>query len=94
MKSKKKDLLCEARQIMKNKNYSTSSVDDILMRFDHIFDMNTPVEQELKQQYNEIIEKNNRNKRQWENNAEQKESFYCRHKGFSIRKIGRLLLPR
>lgn len=71
----KKDLLRKARQMMKDKNYSTSSVDDILTRFDCIFDMNTPVEQNLKQQYNEIVEKNNRNKKyiqEQERNAEQK----------------------
>ena len=71
----KKDLLYEARNMMKQKHYDTSSVDKILERFSNKFDMNTPVEQQQKRQYNELAERNNRNKKyiqDQQHNAEQK----------------------
>ncbi len=71
----KKSLLYEARTLMKQKGYDISSVDNLLERFAGLFDMNTPVEQELKQKYNELTERNKRNKKyiqDQQHNAEQK----------------------
>ncbi|MEY8390840.1 DUF349 domain-containing protein [Lachnospiraceae bacterium] len=71
----KKSLLYEARTIMKERDYDTSSVDRLLERFANIFDMNTPVEQELKRKYHELVERNSRNKKyvqEQAHNAEQK----------------------
>lgn len=80
----KRELLDKAKKMMGDKNYSTSSVDDILTCFDRIFDMNTPEEQKLRQKYNEILEKNNRNKdrlREQERNAEQKRALILQAQG-------------
>lgn len=71
----KKRLLYEARTAMKQKYYDTASVDKILEQFTTVFDMNTPVEQDLKRQYEELAERNNRSKKYFqdqEQNAEQK----------------------
>lgn len=69
---RKRELLREARQIMKDRNYDTSVVDDVLVQFDGVFEGNTPAEEELRRQYNEIAEKNKRRCQDRERNTEQK----------------------
>lgn len=71
----KKRLLHTAREKMKGRKYDISSVDEILRQFNDIYDMNTPVEQELKRQYNELVKRNDENRVRFQiqdRNAEQK----------------------
>ena len=57
---------------MKDRNYDTSVVDDVLVQFDGVSEGNTPAEEELRRQYNEIAEKNKRRCQDRERNTEQK----------------------
>lgn len=68
----KKRLLHEARQLMKNRDYDTKDAGALLEKFSAIFDMNTPVEQDLKHQHSELAERNQRRIREREQNTEQK----------------------
>lgn len=68
----KKRLLNKAEQLMKTWDYDAEAVGGLLEKFSGIFDMNTPKEKDLKCQYCELAERNQRRIREREQNTEQK----------------------
>ena len=62
---RKQGILNEARQLMSAKRYSISHASALLDRFAIIFDMNTPVEQKLKQEHARLVQRNEENARRF-----------------------------
>lgn len=62
---RKRNLLKDARQLMSAKRYSTSHAAALLDHFAIIFDMNTPVEQKLKQEHMRLVQRNEENARRF-----------------------------
>lgn len=75
---RKRNLLKDARQLMSAKRYSISHATALLDHFAIIFDMNTPVEQKLKQEHMQLVQRNEENARrfaQQDTNAAKKRDF-------------------
>lgn len=58
----KRDVIRSARETMSGKYYDTEAAAKILEGFGEISEYNTPREQELKEQYDKLIERNDKNK--------------------------------
>lgn len=68
----KRRLLDKVEQLMKNPDCDTRTVGRLLDKFSGIFDMNTPVEQNLKRRYGELAERNSGLFQEQKRNTEQK----------------------
>lgn len=66
----KRDVIKKARELMSARFYDTAAAADILGGFDQIVDYKTPKEQELREQYERLVERNDKNKSYFSRTAE------------------------